>query len=620
MELDMDLMEDMDEDEEGEFAEDDEDEGKSSKKSSKKFTAATLMHLKPEKFTGKLKDAAMRGNWLKLGSTEWLAKQPDADIKMLKSDQLKAIMTKEQLARPVGTDCHPSGQTIKVSPRKTKYAQSEVGGYCAYHLRDDGKPWSYVEKKCSGHFKTLIGANYEWAYCPTKQAQVPVSVDINSKTKASGRVYIQLKGAKGWTKAFKVKTAFKAATWTKINFRVPVGTKKIQKVRVKMMGGASKFCWSELDAQFGGGFSRAFSGGCVGKDSKAGHDWKKLVHVKPQPKGGSTVRVAAFDAQSNEALSAEYTLLTPSELKMSASVIEARLHALRAQLVAATNLATSMSEAAKARAVRRVVMTLGGEPLGDDAKFLPVGLRIKKCKAMCSFKKVKDDEDHIVLMYSAKHLFTFDRVKSGKTGSRTKKKSFLAPNNMKHGQMLITLSWGAEPSDLDLFVVAPAKHGVTEIGGGKEQVSAALNTADEEKGVTINWMNTGDADTYPFTVLDVDAMSGYGPETVTVHKPVTGTYKIYVHCYSCSTWDTNSYKTFFKSDATVRVFDRLGMKAEFQIGKATGKPDAFWGVAHRTCLPPAPLAGEHGTKKGFANRDNIWNFSTKSKFYKKAPK
>merc|ERR1711977_680193 len=145
-------------------------------------------------------------------------------------------------------------------------------------------------------------------------------------------------------------------------------------------------------------------------------------------------------------------------------------------------------------------MSLGGQSLGDDAKYRPVGMRIKTCSGECTFKRVTSNTDHIVLMYAKDHLFSYDRVHTTAHGSVHANKSFLA-KHMKHGQMLITLSWGEDPSDLDLYVVAPAKHGVTEIGGGKPQVSSQLDSQAEKEGETINWMNKGEKDKYPYTVL-----------------------------------------------------------------------------------------------------------------------
>lgn len=354
------------------------------------------------------------------------------------------------------------------------------------------------------------------------------------------------------------------------------------------------------------------------KDEEAQNTWVKLSHVAPVSTGKATVKVQAFDAQTVEPLSANFMLLTPSELNMPAKLIEARLMKLRKKLVKAAQRKVEMTNEEKWIEVRRVIMSIGGPSPGDGVKYNPVGMQTKECKGKCTFTNVAENEYNLVLMQAPGHMFAFDRVQTKGAGEATTQKTYV-PKPMKHGQMMVTLAWNEYPSDLDLYVVAPAKHGSTHIGGGKPEHSANEDAKDAAQGVTINWMNKGSATEYPFVNLDVDAMNGYGPETVTVHKPVTGTYKIYVDCYSCSEYDPQSFKEFQNSHATVRVYDRYGLKKEFQIKHALGKPKKHWGVAHRTCTPPVPLVGEHNTKKGFADRDNKWTFSTKSKFYKESP-
>jgi len=334
--------------------------------------------------------------------------------------------------------------------------------------------------------------------------------------------------------------------------------------------------------------------------------------------GTSVVSISARDAQSpSTKLNALYVLLTPSDLGMTSEVIRNKLHRFRKKLIDMTESRAGMKDAEKLEIVKKFILSIGGPSMGGANKYLPVGMQEKpKCGNPCVFHGVTDNQESIVLMYAPGHLLGIEPVSTVGKKSVTKK-SFMA-KNMKHGQMLVTLSWGEEPSDLDLYVVAPAEKGATEIGGGKPKVSSALDAQEASKGVAINWMNTGDANTYPYAVLDTDAQMGFGPETITVHKPVTGTYKIYVDCYSC--WGEDDFPKFAKSGATVRVFDRLGLKKEFLIKDAMGdKPMKYWGVAHRTCWPPPPLKGDKGTKKGFANIDNKWTFSTKSKFYAKAP-
>jgi protocatechuate 3,4-dioxygenase beta subunit/pimeloyl-ACP methyl ester carboxylesterase len=75
------------------------------------------------------------------------------------------------------------------------------------------------------------------------------------------------------------------------------------------------------------------------------------------------------------------------------------------------------------------------------------------------------------------------------------------------------LTWGANPRDLDSHIWLP-----------KIQSSHVF------------YGNSGSKTSFPFTTLDIDATSGYGPETMTLHKRAyAGTYYYAVYNYSNST-------------------------------------------------------------------------------------
>jgi uncharacterized protein YfaP (DUF2135 family) len=75
------------------------------------------------------------------------------------------------------------------------------------------------------------------------------------------------------------------------------------------------------------------------------------------------------------------------------------------------------------------------------------------------------------------------------------------------------LTWGANPRDLDSHIWLP-------------------NTQPSH----VYYSNEGSKTSFPFTTLDIDATSGYGPETMTLHKRAyAGTYYYAVYNYSNST-------------------------------------------------------------------------------------
>lgn len=551
--------------------------------------------------------------WVELGSTEFISNDPPKTEKELPTP-LKAFAVEDaELARPITVGCHCSGKQIEVEPTMTKYVQSEIGSVCAYHLNEDQKPWCYVTAECSGRtlskFSPLL-----WAYCPKEDAVVPVAINIKMKAGSAdnGQVKVKAIGAEGGASA-EILVPSKDVVpgkWTSVYTNVPLSIGEVKHLEMEYSG-EEKLSWDDLHVQYAGGFTHSYT-----RDIEigGGAGWKKLHHVAPPEPGTAKVEYMVKDAQTtHEIPGCIYTLLTPRLLGIPEDVILGKLEVLKKDLVNAQEAKSEASPEEMQAEVRKVVMSLGGRDLGAGSKFNPVGFAEKKAgSGWTTFKGVAENDDHVMLMFVPGYLFTFDRVKTKGAHSMVKKRTFMA-KNMEHGQMLITLSWDQNPHDLDLYVVAPGKHGDTEIGGGKP----GEPSPPPAPGISINWMNMGSPDVYPYTVLDADATYGFGPETMSVHKPVTGKYKIHVDCYSC--YGEDSFKTFFESDATVRVYDRMGMKKEFKIKDAKDPPSKYWRVADRTCEPPAPLEGEADTKKGFANRDNTWSFDVHSKFTKDVP-
>ena len=79
----------------------------------------------------------------------------------------------------------------------------------------------------------------------------------------------------------------------------------------------------------------------------------------------------------------------------------------------------------------------------------------------------------------------------------------------------VTLSWGANPSDLDTHLVAPDYH--------------------------VDWTNLGSLSVFPFTSLDVDDTTGFGPEVLTISQFTTsGRYVYSVHHFAGSDTITTS--------------------------------------------------------------------------------
>jgi len=75
----------------------------------------------------------------------------------------------------------------------------------------------------------------------------------------------------------------------------------------------------------------------------------------------------------------------------------------------------------------------------------------------------------------------------------------------------VVLTWGPAPADLDAHLTGP------RAGSDRFHVYFACK---------------GNATASPFAILDVDKVSSYGPETVTIKKPVNGMYRYSVMDYT----------------------------------------------------------------------------------------
>ncbi len=101
---------------------------------------------------------------------------------------------------------------------------------------------------------------------------------------------------------------------------------------------------------------------------------------------------------------------------------------------------------------------------------------------------------------------------------------------MAAGQWRIVLTWNANPSDLDSHLWLPAG-------------SPSYHIAYFSRGSSTAW---------PWARLDVDDVTGYGPETVTIYQNYAGTYRYGVHWYSGSgTWSTSGAVVRFYRGATL---------------------------------------------------------------------
>lgn len=120
----------------------------------------------------------------------------------------------------------------------------------------------------------------------------------------------------------------------------------------------------------------------------------------------------------------------------------------------------------------------------------------------------------------------------------------LSPDDL---DLRIKLTWGAQPSDLDSHLTGPLA------AGGRFHVY---------------YGSRGALATSPFAALDVDDVTSYGPETITVTRQQNGVYRYSVHDYTNRNSTTAS--ALAASGATVTVYVRGQIVATYAVPSGAG--------------------------------------------------
>lgn len=126
----------------------------------------------------------------------------------------------------------------------------------------------------------------------------------------------------------------------------------------------------------------------------------------------------------------------------------------------------------------------------------------------------------------------------------------LSPTISGSSTVRLVLNWGASPSDLDSHLETPV------IGGQPHHVY---------------FVNRGSTNFAPFAELDVDDVTGFGPETITISTLSPGTYHYYIHNFSGS-------PGFNVSGATAQIYTSAGLVATVAV-PTTNSTGIYWYVA-----------------------------------------
>lgn len=120
----------------------------------------------------------------------------------------------------------------------------------------------------------------------------------------------------------------------------------------------------------------------------------------------------------------------------------------------------------------------------------------------------------------------------------------------------IVLTWGVTPSDIDSHLTGP-------IPGSTNRFH-------------VYWSTKGNCVASPYACLDVDDVTSYGPETVTITQLATGMYRYTVHNYSAvDIGGSATDQTLAASGAHVDVYVNNLLRATFSVPQA---PGTLWTV------------------------------------------
>lgn len=135
-------------------------------------------------------------------------------------------------------------------------------------------------------------------------------------------------------------------------------------------------------------------------------------------------------------------------------------------------------------------------------------------------------------------------------GSTTSAQNGAITPTLSSGETRIILTWGLSPSDLDSHLLGPYADG----SGSQFHIYWADGTY------------TSGSSTY--ADLDLDDVSSYGPETITIYTQSTGTYTYCVHDFS--NLSSSSSTGLANSEAQVKVYQGSSLLGTFNVPNSGG--------------------------------------------------
>lgn len=140
---------------------------------------------------------------------------------------------------------------------------------------------------------------------------------------------------------------------------------------------------------------------------------------------------------------------------------------------------------------------------------------------------------------------------------------FVLSQVLAPGEVRIVLAWGATPRDLDSHLFLPAATQPNQAIGAQGAAAGA--------GAHVFYAARGNATQPPYVGLDVDNVTGFGPETITIRRLLPGTYTYAVHNFS-------GEAPIGISGARVTVLAGDRVVRRFEVPTTAGLNDRWWTV------------------------------------------
>jgi hypothetical protein len=530
------------------------------------------------------------GEWSKLGNTkEWISATPHPRLTKKESFYTATNAAKE---RPLGDGCYCNGAT---SASKTGlYGITNIGGVCALHNKGDKVPWCYTTHNCAGSkqskgHQSINSKLWKWVNCPHPTVPVRFGMLVGKAArKLEGAVHIRFHGRGGDTVIHRAPCSkMHIGRWHRFTKHIKdIG--RLRAVYVKYVG-PGNFYYDDMRVRYKGGFTLSFE---RKHRLSQGQGWVKLQQVSGANLGAAKLTASAIDPKTTQPVTGvTYMVFPPRYNGIEMATLTKKLQALTKYTLSTRSGKQSFSNLPPKRQIKEVIhriVSLRGHV--DRGSASPLGMQVKAVKGKTvTFSGMAAGEDYLVVAFKPGYVFEHQTIKTtplppaaaaaagaakkiaAKIATSTTTRLFLS-KSMRPGRMMAILTWHKQPTDLDLYVVAPgrSKKSDTTVGGNAKPL-----------GTSVNWSNRGSKTKYPYTVLDVDDMDGDGPETISTYEPITGVYQIWAECFSCS--DKKAFATYKNGGAAVRVFGHHGLVYEARIKDAKGIPSKNWLVATRTC-------------------------------------